>query len=563
MHRPRIFRTRRAGGDRSACPGVMVEPVPAAPRVSGTTRVFAATLAFTVAGIQPPALSGEPIYHGAPDWVSSDRPVSTGAALVDLNLDGWLDLVISNGNDIQREPLTAYYNLGDGTFPARPDWKSDDIGYHGHLDIADVNGDGYPDVAVSKLLNEGGPAAKLYLNNGGALSKKADWKSDEKVRAFAVAFGDVNGDGRPDLAVATGWPYDPGFESPSFVHLNVDGALEEAASWRSDDENDYLGALWVDADDDGWLDLLGVGADNASYVYRNLGGALETTANWQTTDNDKQFGIMAAAGDVTGDGVRDLFITDNTQLFDGEGYFRQYTGLADGYFATEPTWKYYDGYGSAVAVGDLDGDGRLDLATGAWFDKTRVFLNAGDGLPKNPTWSSSGTSVVEKIVLGDVNRDAVYERTDCFDPRDGDARLYHLAPQPIESVVSVEVDGDSLGPDEYAFSREGGWVSAGRAVQERCCVTYAVSEKLDLVVSNWDTTKGNYLWYNQRIIPADANCDAAVDFDDIDPFVLMLTDPEEFRRQHPGCTGENNCDMNRDGVVDFADIDGFVEALIG
>ncbi len=84
-------------------------------------------------------------YHTTPDWTSADHEVSTGGALVDLDLDGWLDLVVSNGNDMAQQHVAVYYNQGDGTFPSWPDWESDDFAYNGHLDVADVNGDGLND----------------------------------------------------------------------------------------------------------------------------------------------------------------------------------------------------------------------------------------------------------------------------------------------------------------------------------------------------------------------------------------------------------------------------------
>ena len=105
-----------------------------------------------------------------PDWTSTDvSSVSTGGAFADIDNDGWLDFVVANGNDIHRQKVVVYYNNGDGTFPTTPNWQSTDIDYHGHLDIGDVNQDGWLDVAVSVYLgasrfNSPGKV-KLYLNN--------------------------------------------------------------------------------------------------------------------------------------------------------------------------------------------------------------------------------------------------------------------------------------------------------------------------------------------------------------------------------------------------------------
>ncbi len=61
--------------------------------------------------------------------------------------------------------------------------------------------------------------------------------------------------------------------------------------------------------------------------------------------------------------------------------------------------------------------------------------------------------------------------------------------------------------------------------------------------------------------PGDLNCDGAVDFGDINPFVLILTDPGAWQAEFPGCPAANG-DVNGDGAVDFADINPFV-ALLG
>jgi len=447
----------------------------------------------------------QPVYHSTPDWISSDHQVSTGAALADLNRDGWLDLIIANGNDIYRQRVVVYYNQGNGTFPSSPDWQSSDTKYNGHLDVADVNGDGWPDVAVGHLLIEGGPAAKVYLNNSGILSSTPDWESDEEAPAFDAKFGDVNNDGRPDLVVVTGWPYDYVHNSPNYVYMNIDGQLETTASWVSDDSYDYSGGLWVDADNDGWLDLIMTGDNTDTWLYHNDNGTLDTTATWRTTDNSGQFAIMATAGDVDDDGHKDLFVTDNTQLFNGNGRFRRYDGTT-GYFETTPSWSYYDGYGSAIALADVDADGDLDLATGAWWDRTRLFFNDHGQYPSSPDWNSGVTSVVEKIVFGDINPDcgrAIVKRK-IFAP-DGNRRLFELPKPPIQNIVTVKLDGVELLPSEYTYNRELGWITVMAAPTEKLFVTYTTSLSLDMVVSNWDSSLGNYVYYNQIMTDCNSN----------------------------------------------------------
>lgn len=502
-------------------------------------------------------------YHTTPDWTSADHEVSTGGALVDLDLDGWLDLVVSNGNDMAQQHVAVYYNQGDGTFPSWPDWESDDFAYNGHLDVADVNGDGYPDVAAAYLgeFDTTGPVARLYLNNNGTLSSTPDWTASLVGNAFGVAFGDMNNDGRPDLAVATGWAYSPQQYYHNLVYLNVDGTLASSPSWTSSDTYHYQGAVWVDANRDGWLDLAYAAGGTRSRVYMNLGGILETTASWYLTDQSSQDAIMVAAGDLTNDGLRDLYIADNNQLSGGSGRFRAYYGLAGGTFRTTASWTYSDGYCSAVAIADVNADGLLDLATGAWWDKTRIFFNNGSGLGSSPQWNSSGTSVVEKICFGDIDKNSLRTIRQTL-PGDGTQRLFYLGRQPIQEVVSVHRDGTQLGADEYMLNRENGWITVAAAPTVDLEVVHTYSTRLDMTITNWDSSLGNYAYYNLLVARGDANCDGLVDLSDIEPFVLLLLDRAAYDDAQPDCDADTFCDMNSDGTIDGDDLQGFVDAIL-
>ena len=503
--------------------------------------------------------AAQTIYHNTPDWISSDTQVSTGAALVDLDRDGWLDLVVANGNDIYEQHVAVYYNQGDGTFPSTPDWQSSDNVYNGHLDVADVNADGWPDVAVATLgeFSTTGPIARVYMNNSGTLSSTPDWAADIIGNAFGLAFGDMNNDGRPDLAVATGWAYGTPHQYHNYVYLNVDGALESSASWVSDDTLDTQGALWVDADDDGWLDLALAASNTTSLMYRNLGGTLETTASWQVADVTEQDAIMLTAGDTTGDGRRDLFIADNNQI-GGSGRFRQYDGQVGDVFETSASWTYFEGYCSAVVLADLNCDGALDLMTGGWWKPTRLFFNEGPSFFVLE-WQSSVTSVIEKICFGDVDRDGLRPASHIYAPGLSGGHLCYLPDQPIQEVTAVLLDDVPLTLEEYHVNREHGWITVAPNVMGQLLVEYTVSSRLEMAVTNWDSDVGNFLYYNQRLVMGDANCDGRVDFFDIEPFVMLLLGG--YEEVYPDCDGQTFCDMDGNGQIDFFDIDGFVTVI--
>lgn len=516
---------------------------------------------------------GQPIYPGLPDWQSTDTPYSTGGALVDVDQDGWLDFVVANGNDMRREKMAVYYGQGDGTFPLSPDWQSDDLEYNGHLSIADVNGDGWLDVAVGLTWEDPGTAtARLYLNNGGTFSSLPDWETPDELEGFHVAFGDVNGDGRPDLAVGTGLPYTGSHTLHNFIYMNVGGMLESSPSWTSDDTWDLMEIFFCDVDGDGFQELVGVGTRTDTWVYGNDAGTLATTAVWHTTDVPTQFSVMGTYGDVDDDGMFDLFVTDNTQLSRvggklhgdgpgssgdrsgprGTGFLRRYNGMSPGPFATTPTWSHFENYGSAVALADIDADGDLDVATGSWWGATKYFLNAGGLYGAAPDWSSSGTSVVEAIVFGDVDNNGLRWPTEAFDvSATPGRRLFKLSHQPVQAIDVVSVDGDVLAPNQFTYDLVHGWVSVGPTPVESVEVSYVISVSPDMAVTNWDDSRGNYLYYSQRAgtRAGDFDGDDFVDGDDFTAFTVCFTGADAG----PPDAGCESGDADLDGDIDCAD----------
>lgn len=86
-----------------------------------------------------------------------------------------------------------------------------------------------------------------------------------------------------------------------------------------------------------------------------------------------------------------------------------------------------------------------------------------------------------------------------------------------------------------------------------------------IVMDGYAVSEGDYTLIVDRHLPydvGDLNCDGAVDFDDIDPFVLALIDHVLFGMEYPDCSWlKGDCD--NDGDVDFDDIDSFVALLAG
>ncbi len=441
-------------------------------------------------------------FATTPNWISTDLPNhSTGAAWADINRDGWPDLVIANGNDMGRERVVVYYNAGTGTLPTAPNWQSSDVDYHGQVAVGDVNGDGYPDIAVSVYIGPGGfntkGKVKLYLNNGGVLSNTPSWVSKDSMYTFSCAFGDANGDGYPELAVAAGESY---YSRPekNRIYFNHNGQLDSLPGWKSSQAQYSYDVTWADFDNDGRLDLVFACEQGPNRIYKNYGDSIGTVPYWSSADPSQQANSLFT-GDVNNDGYLDLAISDNNQL-GGTGKFKIYLNNS-GTMSTTPFWSSaFSGANSGINLADVDLDGYCDLVTGGWWQPCRIYLNQQGSFTPDPQWTSNTGSVVEAIVFADYDGLGL-DTVDASFTGDGIRKLFYVPNPPLQAIHLVTAGSDTLIPGQYCFDLENGWVSCAvaPAAGVQLTVRAVVSSHLDFAVSNWDANIGNYLFKNTSI----------------------------------------------------------------
>jgi hypothetical protein len=441
-------------------------------------------------------------FNTSPSWISTaNSDYSTGAAWADINKDGWLDLVISNGNDMARQKLVVYYN-NNGTLPLSPSWQSNDIDYHGHLSVGDVNGDGFPDVAVSVYLGAAGfnqkGKLKLYLNNNGTLSSNPSWVSQDSMYTFSCALGDADGDGDLDLAAACGESYN-NHPDKNRIYYNTNGILNTLPGWQSTEISFGMDVGWADFDNDGKLDLVFVNeANHPNRMYKNYGDSIGTVAVWSSADASKYANSLFAA-DVNNDGFLDLAVSDNNQL-GGSGKFKIYLNNS-GTLNTTPFWQSaFSGYGSGITLADIDFDNDNDLITGGWWKPCWIYINNSGSFNTSPEWTSGTSSVVEAIVFADYNNNGLDTVTAQF-TGNGAKKLYYVQRKPVQRILFVMVGSDTIGVNNYCCDLENGWFSFkntppnGSAIK----IKTVVSHNLDFAVSNWDPNIGNYVFNNTYV----------------------------------------------------------------
>ncbi|MFI5371369.1 MAG: FG-GAP-like repeat-containing protein, partial [Candidatus Eisenbacteria bacterium] len=256
--------------------------------------------------------------------------------------------------------------------------------------IGDVNGDGRPDLAVaafssnrvSMLLGDTGPLGT------GQFGEKTDYATGPYP--YSVAIGDVSGDGKPDLVLAAG-----SSSSVSVLLGNGIGGFGARADFATG-VNPVSVAIG-DLNGDGRPDL--VTANIASSSVSVLPGSGAGGFGARTDYATGSYPYSVAIGDLNGDGRPDLAVanevpnTVSVLLANGAGGFGAKTDFPTG---SQPM---------SVAIGDVSGDGKLDLVTAdTGANKVSVLLGNGAGGFGSRVDYTTGTQP-QSVAIGDVSGD--------------------------------------------------------------------------------------------------------------------------------------------------------------
>ena len=358
-------------------------------------------------------------YSDRSSEIESSRLPETiggGAGVLDFDCDGWPDLYLTQGSHRRVDPSYSttrppvrppqvpprdrlFRNTADGRFQdITLQAKLNQTDYGQGVTIGDVNGDGFADIHVT---NVGSNA--LLINNGDGTYSDETRRSGVGGSEWSVSslLADLNGDGLPDLYVVNYLsgadvfmpscppnipvvrPCGPGdFKAAQDrLFLNSgDGRFREVtdSSGVTQAEGKGLGAIAADFDGNGRLDLFIANDTRPNFLFRNQ--PTQTDDGLTLVENALRSGVAfsdsgdpeacmgIAVGDVDGDGTLDLFVTNYTGQSNTLYSLRQSNGkrLGGGMFLdrTRAAGLFDDGFrlvgwGTEFLDADLDGD--LDL----------------------------------------------------------------------------------------------------------------------------------------------------------------------------------------------------------
>lgn len=282
---------------------------------------------------------------------------------VDVKVDdgGVADLVTGAGDEASGAGAGPHVKVFDGATQAEKQAFDPYPGFTGGVRVAvgDINNDGVADIITGAGAG-GGPHVKVFDGRTGAEIRSFFAYPPSFAGGVFVAAGDVNGDGFDDIVT--------GADAGAGPHVKVfDGRSNaESASFLAYGAS-FQGGVRVAAGDvngDGRADIItGAGPGGGPHVkVFDVSGGREI-GSWLVYSPNFTGGVFVAAGDLDGDGRADI-VTGADQGGAG-GHVKVFDGLTlaetRNFLAYDPSFLG----GVRVAAGDVNGDGRADIITGA------------------------------------------------------------------------------------------------------------------------------------------------------------------------------------------------------
>lgn len=333
------------------------------------------------------------------------------AVFVDVDGDGDLDVVLAVEGDVNR----LYLNEGDGRLKWRQGAFGDVAHDTEHVRSADFDRDGHADVV---FVAEDDQVHQLFLGDGKGGFTDASDRLPARSEGNALAVGDVDGDGLPDIVVGNS-----GEDGQDFLWLNDParpGHFRDATATHMPTADDATqGLALADIDGDGDLDLVVGNEAPPARLLINDGKGRFSDASHRLQLQAELHTREVHVFDANGDGRQDILflnLTSNAGEYERDPQARLLIADAQGRFVDETGARLpgntFSSWGGAVV--DFNDDGHPDLVVGAiavpGFKplQARAYLNDGTGHFRDVTAEVMPATVVGRswsMAVGDLDGD--------------------------------------------------------------------------------------------------------------------------------------------------------------
>jgi hypothetical protein len=352
--------------------------------------ILISTLSLAEDNQPAPRFSAEPIWSSGSSHSGGDG----NARWIDADKDGDLDLVTSAPNPRR---WVLFKNQG-GKLTSKPAWQSEETTDCDHISVLDFNQDGWEDLGATHESH-----CTLYLNRArtekAAFSNRPNWETGLFIDANQIDFGDFDKDGDLDMLMASGLPV---FSLALFE--NREGTPSTTVS-RTIGLREYSEtAIFADFDSDGDLDIVvAYSKQGTVVVYDNDGGQFDD-GTLVYDDQSVPWCQRIYCIDIDQDGDKELFCAKGPWGPPG-------ASVALDQQADSKTMKVI--WKSASQTGfhgfdfrDVDRDGDLDMVAADWGGRSvSLYLQEQGAISNSPAWSAKTTGPAHEAVLGDVDGD--------------------------------------------------------------------------------------------------------------------------------------------------------------
>jgi hypothetical protein len=412
------------------------------------------------------------------DFAVGDKPTAVTAA--DIDDDGKPEVIVTNSTYNTFSLLKNNSSIGNISLQPQQVFSTDiqGFGFPNSIAVGDLDGDGKADVAIA---NQNSQYISLFRNTttGNTISFAPHVYFEAPNEPRSIAIHDFDGNGKADIVVTN-------YAKQAMVFSNTSspGSISFTAPLKYPGGHGWGNAVAADYDGDGKADVVVAGDNNSSFsVLKNQSIRNSFSFAPKTNHGNTSYAYAVAAGDLNGDGKIDVANID---------YFGNAVALSANKsvdsFSFHPLVKYSLGSNvtspTGITIGDVDGDGKPDLALSSTVPNLVMVLRnrMTEGFRFCPGGSGALTSSLR-----------------------GSSYQWQLSTDSINfSNISNNANYAGVNSDTLSLSN---LPSSWSGYLYRCIVDGKVSEWLGIRFSNTWTGAANNSWEN----PANWSCGSAPD----------------------------------------------------